>query len=65
MDVKLADFTSMLGCRVRLTTFEHEGVPCYRLHLDMGPDDGRRAEVLLSEEDVTALVRGIREHDER
>ncbi|QIG59066.1 hypothetical protein SEA_SADLAD_59 [Microbacterium phage SadLad] len=56
----LADFTSMLGCRIRLTEFVHEGAPCLRLNLDMGPEDGRRAEVLLSCEDWQELERGRR-----
>ena len=55
---KLADFTSMLGCRVRLTDFVHEGTPCLRLILSMG--DGRHAEVLLSAEDWRELERGRR-----
>lgn len=65
MNKKIADFVTMLGCRVRLTEFVHAGTPCYRLHLNMPADDGRRAEVLLSEEDLTTLLRGVREHDER
>lgn len=62
----LADFTSMLGCRVRLRDFVHEGVDCCELILSMPPEDGRSfVSVLLSEDDLTTIVRSIRERDER
>lgn len=61
----IADFMTKLGCRLRLDNFEHEGLPYYRLHLGMPADDGRWAEVLLSDEDLTTLVRKIRENDEQ
>ncbi|UVG35406.1 hypothetical protein SEA_ZAGIE_53 [Microbacterium phage Zagie] len=65
MSEKITDFVTMLGCRVRLTEFVHAGTPCYRLHLLMPAGDGRHAEVLLSEEDLTTLIRNVREYDER
>jgi hypothetical protein len=61
-DLDIISITTMLGCRLRLHPFEHKGVACYRLSLDV---DSRHAEVLLGEEDLTAIVRGIREHDDR
>lgn len=62
----IVDKMTMLGCRLRVTDFLHDGKPCYRLMLDMpDPHDGRHAEVLLDEDDMTAIIRGVREWDER
>jgi len=62
---ELLNRDTMLGCRMRLAEFEHEGTACYRLSLDMPAGDGRHAEVLLSEDDLTAIMRAVREYDEQ
>lgn len=56
-----ADFISMLGCRVRLDDYEHDGRRCHALTLRMEQEgDGRYAQVLLSDEDLAALGQAIR-----
>ena len=62
----ILDIVTMLGCRIRIHEFKHDDVDCYRLSLDMeDPRDGRHAEVLLSEDDLTAVVAAVRKYDER
>jgi hypothetical protein len=53
---QLVDITSMLGCRLRLHEFDHEGKSCLRLSLDV---DSRHAEVLLDSFNALELVEGL------
>lgn len=55
----ILDIMSMLGCRIRLHEFEHEGQPVLRLSLDV---DERHAEVLLDFENARDLESALREH---